>query len=241
MSELQGLTGVDLHAPQLDDRGVEHHGYSQILEIQPGDIVFHYDKNKSAITGWSRASGEVFDSPILWGSHGATTKQRRRGTYLRPGWSLALDGPQLLSTAISLEMIRAREIQIHAVRSRIEQSIEGSVYFPFELSNLRSPRPTQFYLTKFPAGLVEVFPQLTEARASGLVRPSRIPRRRSPRQPNVELKQAVEREAQRAVEDMYKARGYQVEDVSHLNLGWDIEASRIDEGLRVEVKDARAG
>ena len=69
--------GVDLHAPQLDDRGVEHHGYSQILEIQPGDIVFHYDKNKSAITGWSRASGEVFDSPILWGSNGATTKQRR--------------------------------------------------------------------------------------------------------------------------------------------------------------------
>jgi len=231
--------GVDLHTPQFDDRGVEHHSYSQILEIQPGDIVFHYDKNESAIMGWSRASGEVFDTQIFWGSHAASTRQRGRGAYLRPGWSLALDGPHFLSDALSLEMIRARVSQIHAVRSRIKQSTGGSVYFPFELSDLRPPRPTQFYLTKFPAELVGIFPQLSEARAPGLVKPPRTPRQRGlgrPRQPNVELRQKVEREAQRAVENMYSAQGYQVEDVSHLNLGWDVEASKIDERLRVEVK-----
>ena len=46
--------GVDVHAPQLNDQGAEHHGYSQINEIRPGDVVLHYHKGSSAIIGWSR-------------------------------------------------------------------------------------------------------------------------------------------------------------------------------------------
>ena len=54
--------GVDLHAPQLNDQGAEHHRYSQINEIRPGDVVLHYHKGSSAIIGWSRVRGE--DSPL---------------------------------------------------------------------------------------------------------------------------------------------------------------------------------
>ena len=232
--------GVDLHTPQLDDRGREHHSYSQILEIRAGDVVFHYDKNQSAITSWSRASGEVFDRQIMWGSHGAITRRRGRGAYLRQGWAAELDGPHALADPVSLETLRAQEAQVLAVRSRVEEGANGSVYFPFALSDLRPLRPTQFYLTKFPAGLIDVFPGLREAGGPvGLGIDPRPPRRRasrSPRQPNLEMRQAVERAAQDAVEAMYRSRGYQVEDVAHLNLGWDVEASKEDEGLRVEVK-----
>ena len=49
------------------------------------------------------------------------------------------------------------------MRSRVEEGANGSVYFPFALSDLRPLRPTQFYLTKFPAGLIDVFPGLREA------------------------------------------------------------------------------
>ena len=232
--------GADLHTPQRDDRGREHHSYSQILEIRAEDVIFHYDKNQSAITSWSRASGEVFDTQILWGSHGAVTRRRGRGPYLRPGWSSALDGSHALTDVVSLEILRAHETEVLVERTRLEQSTKGSLYFPFALSELRPLRPTQFYLTKFPAGLVDVFPVLREAGAPsdpGIgIRPPATGGGWSPRQPNLALRQAVERAAQEAVEAMYRARGYEVEDVSHLNRGWDVEASNEDEGLRIEVK-----
>ena len=52
----------------------------------------------------------------------------------------------------------------------------------------------------------------------------------------MELRQRVEQAAQRAVEDWYRDQGYTVEDVSHLNLGWDLHAHRSGVLLRVEVK-----
>ena len=60
------------------------------------------------------------------------------------------------------------------------------------------------------------------------------------RQPDLELRQKVEREAQRAVEEWYRGRGYAVQYLAHLNLGWDVHAHLADVELRIEV-EGRSG
>lgn len=84
--------GVDLHAPQFNDQGVEHHAYSQINEIRPGDVVLHYDTGSSAIVGWSRASGEVFAAQTVWGSHGTSGRKRSAREYERPAGTCSYTG-----------------------------------------------------------------------------------------------------------------------------------------------------
>ena len=72
----------------------------------------------------------------------------------------------------------------------------------------------------------------------------RMPRGRLGRtrrgRPNLEAKQRAEREAMDAVADFYRQRSYAVEDVSALNLGWDLEASLEERELRIEVKGRSA-
>jgi hypothetical protein len=231
--------GSDLHTPQRDDGGNEHHSYSQILLIRAGDVVFHYDKHRRAITSYSRASGEVYDGRFVWGSHAALAREMGRGQYLRDGWHMQLDGPTQLVSPLSLAAIRERETEIRDVRLALIESVSGSIYFPFEVSDKRPPRPTQFYLTKFPSALIGVFPELgvvIRPRDSLVAAQNPRGRRRSTRQPNIELRQAVEVAAQTAVEELYREQGYSVEDVSHLNRGWDVEATQGLLTLRVEVK-----
>lgn len=55
-------------------------------------------------------------------------------------------------------------------------------------------------------------------------------------QSDIEKRNRIEKEAQVAVEELYRAEGYDVVDVSNENHGWDIEADLGIEHLRIEVK-----
>lgn len=58
----------------------------------------------------------------------------------------------------------------------------------------------------------------------------------SPRQPDLEKRQKVERVAQEKTVALFQSQGYKLNDVSKENLGWDLEAKRSRELLKIEVK-----
>jgi hypothetical protein len=64
----------------------------------------------------------------------------------------------------------------------LRSETKGSLYFPFELSEKRPPRATQFYLTKFPAAIVELFPALSDASRASAAVLSVVSKRRPPDQ-----------------------------------------------------------
>ena len=83
--------GVDLNAPQRDERGKPHWSYSFILEVQAGDLVFHYRMQKRAITGWSRAVGKPWADDVVWSAHAPTSRGVVVKPYKRPGWRIGLE------------------------------------------------------------------------------------------------------------------------------------------------------
>jgi hypothetical protein len=147
--------GVDLHCPQRDATGRANAGYSTILYVREGDIVFHYDRNVRAVTAWSEAIGEPAAAPTLWASHRGATR-RRLGSKLReqPGWWLDLEGPFLLDPPVTLAHLRANGGHILALLDELADD-HGSIYAPFYgYGAERKLRPTQYYLNKPPAALV---------------------------------------------------------------------------------------
>ena len=49
--------GSNLKAPVTNQKGKEYWSYSFLKMLQPGDIIFHYDKKMKAIVGQSEVSG----------------------------------------------------------------------------------------------------------------------------------------------------------------------------------------
>lgn len=157
--------GVDLKAPQRDDSGAEHPAYALIRDTREDDIVFHYYKAKKAIVAWSRVRGDVFAEDIVWAAHGSVARGAGVVPYRRPGWRVLLEGPFALADLVSLEDLRDREATVRAARDLLKDEEDRSLYFPFEISDKRPLRPTQFYLTKMPALLVDAIPELAVAGA----------------------------------------------------------------------------
>jgi hypothetical protein len=155
--------GVDLHCPQRDAVGRRNPGYSLIWWVQAGDVIFHYDKNEHAITGWSRAAGRVAEAPVIWLSHRGATRRRLQEARAQPGWWLDLDGPFPLGPPLTLADIRERASVIRAVLDALRSNHPGSLYFPFSFYGGTEPRPQQPYLNKLPAEFVELFPALAAA------------------------------------------------------------------------------
>jgi len=155
--------GIDLHCPQRDATGNRTPGYSLIWCVQVDDIVFHYNKNEHAITGWSRAAGQVTEAQTVWLSHHAATRRRLLQGRAQPGWWLDLDGPFPLDPPLTLTQIRASAPQLRAVLDAIRSEHAGSLYFPFSFYGGTEPRPQQPYLNKLPAEFVALFPTLAAA------------------------------------------------------------------------------
>jgi hypothetical protein len=155
--------GVDLHCPQRDATGNHTPGYSLIWSVKVNDIVFHYDRNAHAITGWSRAAGQVTEAPTVWLPHRAATRRRLRQERAQPGWWLDLEGLFPLDPPLTLAQIRASAPQLRAVLEALRSDHPGSLYFPFSFYGGAEPRPQQPYLNKLPAELVELFPALATA------------------------------------------------------------------------------
>jgi len=154
--------GVDLKAPQADDAGHAHHAYALVPHARPGDIVFHYQK-PVGIVGWSRVVGVPFEDDITWGARGRVAQRAGVKPYLRPGWRVPLEGPFMLSNPISLGDLRTHEQAIRTATESAEAEIPGTLYRPFQLSDLQPLRPTQHYLTKLPLGVVLAVPALLTA------------------------------------------------------------------------------
>lgn len=152
--------GVDLHAPQKQDDGREYYGYSLITQVKAGDVVFHYHKDLKAIIYVSLAAGSLWEDEIVWAAHGASARGAGVTPYRRPGWRRGLSGGTSLPQPVELATLRNHEQAIRQVYANLSSGIRGSLYFPFELSNSRPLRPTQAYITKLPAALVNLFPTL---------------------------------------------------------------------------------
>jgi hypothetical protein len=167
--------GIDLHCPQRDATGNRTPGYSLIWCVRVDDIVFHYEKNEHAITGWSRAAGQVTEAQTVWLSHRGATRRRLLQERAQPGWWLDLDGPFLLDPPLTLAHIRASAPQLRGVLEELRSQHPGSLYFPFSFYRGIEPRPQQPYLNKLPVEFVELFPVL--ATAAGLARPETEGRR----------------------------------------------------------------
>lgn len=164
--------GSDLNAPKRQEDGREYYGYSLIREIADGDIILHYHKDHKAIVAISQASGNIRSDGVIWGAHGVTARSTGIHPYAREGWRRSLRHFHWLSQRVTLDDIRARQEDIEAIRTDLERHHSGHLYFPFEVPLSRPARPTQAYLTKLPAALVRLFPELWTAAqdyAHGLV------------------------------------------------------------------------
>jgi len=155
--------GIDLHCPQRDATGNRTPGYSLIWCVRVDDIVFHYEKDKHAITAWSRAAGQVTEAPTVWLSHRGATRRRLHQERAQPGWWLDLDGPFPLDPPLTLAQIRASAPQLRAALEALRSHHPGSLYFPFSFYRGTEPRPQQPYVNKLPAEFVALFPTLAAA------------------------------------------------------------------------------
>lgn len=170
--------GVDLHCPQRDSAGNRSPGFSLIWWVNVGNIVFHYDLNREAITSWSRAAGPVTEAPTVWRPHRSATRRRLKTARPQPGWWLDLDGPFPLDQPLTIAQLIGRDTDIRGVLRQLESSHQGSLYFPFFWWGDRQLRPMQTYLNKLPAELVAYFPGL--AAAATLTPPPVLPKPSAP-------------------------------------------------------------
>jgi len=151
--------GTDLRAPNADQSGAPNWRYLLFREAKPGDVVFHYDKRRSAITSISRISANVVEAPIVWAARGTYARDKKLQPTLQPGYRIALDQFHALDESLPLDEIRAKRTQIEALVAELS-SKQFPLYFPFELGN-RPIRPLQGYAFKLPASFVALFPQLS--------------------------------------------------------------------------------
>lgn len=158
--------GVDLKAPQTTDSGQANHpSYVLIKEVQPGDIVLHYQlssssSNPSGIALWSRVASDPFPEDIVWGSHGVVARRAGVEPYRRPGWRVLLEGPFDTPSIVTYEDLKTAEPSIRQAFKKVRAQYKGSLYLPLEISEKRPLRPTQFYLTKAPLVWLEAVPGL---------------------------------------------------------------------------------
>lgn len=150
----RGDLGADLHAPALDDSGRETPGYSLVREVRDGDVVFHYEKAREAITSWSIAHGGYWEAETLWGTPRSTGPTGHPvEPYPRPGLWHGLHGPFALPQPLTREEIRNADALIRDVRASVSAANPGRLYYPFQLRG-DGVRAAQTYLSKMPAELV---------------------------------------------------------------------------------------
>lgn len=154
--------GVDLKAPQRDERGRPYWSYALVREVSSGDVVFHYDKTAQAIIGSSQATGDHWDDRIVWGARGTSARGANVTPRERPGYYCGLLRFAKLPAPISLSSIRAEESAIASSKQVLTAEVGDPLYFPFAFSEDRPIRPGQGYLFKLPAFFLSLFPELTE-------------------------------------------------------------------------------
>ena len=234
--------GADLHAPKLDGSGRDYWSYSLVQHVNEGDVVYHWWKppgDEPGIVGYSRAAGSLQTSSIRWQAHG--TVGRARGPVPpQPSWLQPLADFVELDEMFTQTDLRAHETGLKAARSALHAQYGDPLYFPFEAGEKRPPRAFQGYLVKMPRSVVEALglPDPTSAlpfTTPSVVRPTAPPAGAERRQADPLVRRAIEKHAVRTIEALLQAEGWSTVDVGDFR-SYDIEATRADETLHVEVK-----
>ena len=233
--------GADLLSPKLGRGGKPTPGYESMTYVQPGDVVFHYWQQpgqEPAIVSFSVAVGSAETSTITWRPHGKNAKDMK--PERSPAWKVPLGGMTDLENHITLSDFRGVSDQLKGIETNLVSLFGTPVYFPFAWypDGLRA---MQVYLTKFPAEIVELFPELqvleTPSSAQGVPRV----REREPRSriagyiQDPILRKAIELQAMKQADELLKAFGYETLDVSATE-PYDIHARGPEDELAVEVK-----
>jgi hypothetical protein len=153
--------GADLRAPLVNVSGKPDWRYDLFREARPGDVVFHYDKRRGAITSCSRIAGPEGLRPIVWVARGSYARKRGAEPEEVPGYFVPLTDHRELSPPLTLAAIRTAKSELKAIVDRLEGIHRKALYFPFELKN-RPVRPNQGYAFKLPADFVHAFSALAQ-------------------------------------------------------------------------------
>lgn len=151
--------GADLHAPSANENDDAFWSYDLIHRVNPGDLVYHYDRNRRAIIGYSEAVGKPWADKVVWAAQGMSARKQGILPHLRDGFRLGLGGFVPLPAPVTKEMLVARKAALFAIREAVGTSGKPS-RFPFIPYGEADVRALQGYLTKLPKGLFEVLPEL---------------------------------------------------------------------------------
>src|SRR5207248_603539 len=123
--------GADLRAPLANVRGNPDWRYGLFREAQPGDIVFHYDGRRNAITSCTRITGAESKRPILWAARGSYARERGAEPEEVPGYSLPLTEHRELTVPLTLAAIRAAKPKLKAIIEDLHNRHGQPLYVPF--------------------------------------------------------------------------------------------------------------
>lgn len=241
--------GTDLHAPQVNGVGRPEWGYALFAETRPGDVVFHWHKSiagRPALVGWSIITGPLsVAQDYTWMPQG--TRGRARGVPTTGlGWRMPLTGYTALEQPIDGGALAEQEHELRAASDELKTRVRGAEYFPFSFYRPGEVRPSQSYLmTKFPAMLLDIFPELAATSrvvdSTPLVIDQQQPVRRQSRggrMQDVRTRLAIERHAvQRAKQHYFDLGAAEVEE---LGQPFDLIVYGLGAVRHVEVKGSTA-
>ena len=233
--------GADLLSPKVGRGGKATPGYESMVHVNPGDVIFHYWQQpgqEPALVSYSIAVGQAETSVITWRPHG------KNSTNMKPersaAWRVPLGGMTDLAEPVNLSTFRDTSKKLHAISEQLKKTHGKSIYFPFAWYD-GELRANQVYLTKFPAEIVDLFPELQILGDVPATTKKPRPKDREPR-PRTSgymadpiLRKAIELQAMAQAAELLHDLGYETTDVS-ANNPYDLHAVGPDDELAVEVK-----
>lgn len=240
----RGDLGVDLNAPTLNGAGVPEWGYTLVTETRPGDIVLHWHKRmagRPALVGWSEVTGPLsILSAYSWQARGTFGRARGAPT-VGQGWRMPCGGLNAMPQPIMASRLEELKPELLNVRDLLRRKFRGPVYFPFTFYKARPMSAAQSYMTKFPAALLRVVPELAflapDARTRPPVVDGRGKVRRGAGNRHVQdpvLKKAIERHAVDEAKRLYRDRG--ATEIVELGKPYDLLVRVDGREIHVEVK-----
>ncbi len=139
----RGIVGDALTAPQPRDEHRFEWSHELVRFTEPRDTLFVWDRMLPVpgLGAWGRVLGPL----------GEETRARRGEEIAH--WRMPVSDTLRLATPITLPALRRIGGEITAIRERLEESVDGPIYFPF-IGSAQTLAPAPAYLTKMPRDLV---------------------------------------------------------------------------------------
>lgn len=167
--------GTDLRAPLTNEQGDRFWSYSLLACVDKGDVVFHYDRHRSAIVAVSVATGTKWCDSIVWAARGTSAREAGIEPHVRDGLYVGLENFSALAHPLALTRMREMKGEIESGVAALRSRVGNTLYFPLELGSARETRPMQGYLFKLPRFFVDLFPQLVAPPPEHLSRDTKAP------------------------------------------------------------------